>query len=125
MADNYLRIDGWELEHTGGNCTGLTRATDTDGGHWFMTDGDPNAPETMTEPVALTLYGADGFALESVPYPTAGAALVAVAASEGRAVDIISRAISVITESDLDAATDPDGHAPILAELRALIGVKL
>lgn len=115
-------IPGWELEHTGGNCTGLRLDVGTEGGYYFLTDGDPSAPEALTDPAALTLYGGDGYAVESHPYPDVRAALVAVAAAEGRAVVAIERAIAAIEAAPEDQIPDAYGRGPLLRELRQLIG---
>lgn len=119
-------LPGWEFLHTGGNCTALQRTGEAvpGRGYWLLTgDGDAQAPEIRAQYVNLGLYDADDNPVSSLPLPSVDAALAVVALVEGAdLVDVITRAISVIEEADPDAAGDPEGHAPLIQELRALIG---
>lgn len=113
-------IPGWEVEQTGGNCTALMRRCAVDASQYWLITDDASAPDALDQPCTLGLYFDDGGDMGTVIYPTVSAALVAVAASEGRAVDPIERAITVIEESD--EGEGRDAHKELIAELRGLIG---
>lgn len=114
----------WSVTHTGGNCTGLQRAARTGAawGYWLITDGDGRAPQSFNDPAVLCRCDADGITVGGIEFPTLRAALIAVAAAEGRAEDILTRLLSCLETSDDPAWSDLDGHAPLVREFRALLG---
>jgi hypothetical protein len=64
-----LERNGWEFEETGGGCTAYTKADDGSW-YWMITkQDDPEAPESMSDPVTVGKYRLDtGDQVETFDY---------------------------------------------------------